>query len=165
MEAILVPGLSVLQKFTAPFPKSVPWYIPVSEVYRQFVEFHGLVSAVTYMSHSPLLHVFPYLSPFAFLLIFHSPYQKSQFKAKKPHGMLYRQCILCPNYVQSAELTTDQASCRNMINENRMYLNSILNVMVLNTHVGVIFLIFPFNKFAIISSKFFFNFVIRQYCV
>lgn len=60
-----------------------------------------------------------------------------------------------PNHVQSAELTTDQASCRNMINENRMYLNSILNVMVLNTHVGVIFLIFPFNKFAIISSNLF----------
>ncbi len=38
---------SMLQKFSVPFPRSVPRYNPVSEVCRQFLGLHGLVCALT----------------------------------------------------------------------------------------------------------------------
>ena len=39
--------LQCCRHFSVPFPRSVPQYNPVSEVYRQFLGLHGLVCALT----------------------------------------------------------------------------------------------------------------------
>ncbi len=48
--------LQCCRNFSVPFPRSVPRYNPVSEVYRQFLGLHGLVCALTCTVHCGTLY-------------------------------------------------------------------------------------------------------------
>ena len=50
--------LQCCQNVLVPFPRSVPLHNPVSELYGQFLQPHGLVFALTYIVNCGTLHVY-----------------------------------------------------------------------------------------------------------
>ena len=119
--------LQCCRNVSVPFPRSVPRYNPVSEVYRQFLGLHGLVCALTCTVNCGTLY--------RQVCAFPNHVQSTEFTT----GGLQSSC----------------RNISRMISGNMMHLSSILSVMAkaVNTYVHVIFLFFIFNKFAKISNK------------
>ena len=123
-------GPSMLQMFLVPFPRAVPRHNPVSELYGQFLQPHGLVFALTYTVNRGTLY--------RQVCSFPNHVQSIEFTP----GGLQSSC----------------RNISRMINGNRMHMSSISSLIAkgLNTYVNKVFLLLICNTFANISKNLFF---------
>jgi hypothetical protein len=110
-----------------PFPRSVPWHNPFSELYGQFLRPHGLVFALTWSVNCETLS--------RQVCAFPNHVQSIEFTT----GGLQSNC----------------RNISRIINGNRMHLSSISSLIAkgLNSYVNKVLLFFIINTFEKISKK------------
>ena len=106
-----------------PFSRSVPWHNPVSELYGQFLQHHGLVFALTCTVN--------YWTLYSQVCTFPNHVQSIEFT--------------------TGGLQSSWRNISRMINGNRMNLSAISSFIAkgLNTYVNKVFLFFIFNTFTL----------------
>jgi hypothetical protein len=112
-----------------PFPRSVSWHNPVSELYGQYLRLHGLVFALTCTVICGTLY--------RQVCAFPNHVQSFEFNTS---GLQ----LSCKNISR-------------MINGNSMHLSSVSSLIAkdLNTHVNKVFFYLEFHTFANISKNLF----------
>ena len=136
---IMMEATVFLGTFNAADSRSVPRHNPVSELYEQFLQPHGLVFALTCTVNCGTLY---------------------------RHGCAFPNHVPSIEIIRGG-LQSSWRNISRMINGNRMHLSSILSLIakVLNTYANKVFLFFVFNSFAKNVLNNWISFVIMGFCV